>query len=166
MKRFEKKRGGGCICVYVCMLMCGCVNVHAPTCSGVDKLQNQGPAGDNARSTRQKIPEEKEPIKTHYSALNRSQCNHWQNMYSTYGYRWQNGSFTLRLFSFEILKYTFLKYSVHTLYSHILKYRMSCNQVLQQYKIIWPDKQPNSHIEELHHWQGTLAFKNGDVTIS
>lgn len=50
-----KERGGGCNCVsgFVCVhaSMCGSVNVCAPTCSGADKLQNQGPAGDNTRST-------------------------------------------------------------------------------------------------------------------
>lgn len=40
--------------------MCGCVNVCAPTCSGADKLQNQGPAGDNTRPTGQKVPEERQ----------------------------------------------------------------------------------------------------------
>lgn len=44
------------VCVHASMR--GCANVCAPTCSGVDKLQNQGPACDNARSTRQKVPEE------------------------------------------------------------------------------------------------------------
>lgn len=39
--------------------MCGCVSVWVPTCRGADKLQNQGPAGDNSRSTGQKVPEKK-----------------------------------------------------------------------------------------------------------
>lgn len=51
--------------VFVCVWMLARVGLCAPTCSGADKLQNQGPAGDNARSTGQKVPEERQPIKTH-----------------------------------------------------------------------------------------------------
>lgn len=56
--------------------MCGRVNECAPTCSGADKLQNQGPAGDNTRSTGQKVPEER-PIKTHQiKRFDCGQCRH------------------------------------------------------------------------------------------
>lgn len=61
-----------CVFVFVCKSMCVCmlasvgVWLCAPTCRRVDKLQNQGPAGDNARSTGQKVPEDRQPIKTHY----------------------------------------------------------------------------------------------------
>lgn len=43
---------------FVCVL--ACVNVCVPTCSGTDKLQNQGSAGDNTRSTGQKVPDERQ----------------------------------------------------------------------------------------------------------
>lgn len=46
-KNLKKGRGGMRVC------MCGWM----PTCSGADKLQDQGPAGDNTGSTGQKVPE-------------------------------------------------------------------------------------------------------------
>lgn len=48
-----------CTCMCVHPGKCGCINVYTPTCSGADKLQNQGPAGDNAGSTGQEVPEER-----------------------------------------------------------------------------------------------------------
>lgn len=79
--------------------MCGCVNVWVPTCSGADKLQNQGPAGDNTRSTGQKVPEEKKPIKTHNikpqtQKILIKECRH--------GYREHNA--ILRVFFYEFLE--------------------------------------------------------------
>lgn len=72
-KRREEEAAFVCfVCVFVCKSMCVCmlasvgVWLCAPTCRRVDKLQNQGPAGDNARSTGQKVPEDRQPIKTHY----------------------------------------------------------------------------------------------------
>lgn len=51
--------------------MCACVCGWMPTCSGADKLQNQGPAGDNTRSTGQKVPERRQN-----SVLKPRQCKH------------------------------------------------------------------------------------------